>query len=860
MFGTIVSVTSTLAGTETTADVAASGTVIPVVSVAALDDTGGTLTVRDDGRTLTYTATDADAGTVTLSAGLAADLLAGALLDVSPTVTTVTAAVVLDAVAAGEDSEGGPALAVVPHYLRPLLADGVRGDTATAERVRLVRQGWTLYVSDVLGLTAPKLADLELGVAARSSVYYQETEPVELADIGDLWFRTSDNAIFQWDGVAWTQRLIPADQILAAGSIVAESGIIASLDAGVINSGAIVADLTLSGSIKTAVDGARVEMDANGVAIFDADDNLKTTLSPGGSVFRGDVEATNLEVTGAAQFPSATNEIPAGGVLTLGAGVSNPATAPSMVSYWDSIRLTKEGGATFTALAVCAYTGGEWLSLEANAASISGYYLRRHDAAGAQLSRHIPSATGMGALYKTSMVYVASGSGAGLYMLAAGSHAYTYSGTPDSRQWYWKWGYSTGVEAVAVSASQRCEDVTDLNGIDGVPMVATDGTYLVIAGNDTSEDRMRFCRVAQFSGTYSPGELVDTTTNPTVAVGSGVCKAAACTAGDLGSTHFIWAASGGSVFRVTKDSDDSNQANSEWAQASSTTLAVGYDSSWWSADASGRIYRHNGATWSASGPTRAYQAAYSWTDSDTTGGVHETLIGPKVTATLKKRAKVRVTTAAIPGGTGTDDIDSTRIYVGVSGGTLYLQGGYNTTATKYLSSLATSGTTPPGASNFPAGSPAKIQSADGSLSMAGDGKFHWTTRHENGYAPVVSGAQTSSVTTAYEYFPAVAQTTVITVSAQLSGTISSDGDWRLYLGYDTTDPTSGSTANPANSLQMGHFPGPNAAGKSSVQLSAVFVVAANTDIWLRTLAYRVAGTLTIDDAYGANILAYQTPR
>ena len=831
MFGTIVSVTSTLAGTETLADVAAGGTVLPVVSVGWLSDSGGTLTIRETGGSLTYLSVDADAGTVTLSAGLAADLAAGSLLDVSPAVTTVTAAVVLDA--AGEDvGESGPALAIVPHYLRPLLADGVRGDMGTAERVRVSRQGWTLVVMDVLGLTPPKLADLEVGVAARSSVYYQETEPVELADIGDLWFRKSDNAIFQWDGVAWTQRLIPADQILTAGSITATSGVIASLDAGVITSGEVSANLVLAGAID----------------ILDADGDVATSLNPDGSKFTGEVQATQvvadtLKVTG-------TMDAGSGSTLTLASAITAPGGTPTVTNTWTSIQLKNAAGASQPVTNLCQDGSGYWYSVigsELVKFNSGGTY---HSAQALTLD-HPTDCTVVGG--KTFVLF-----------------------NDDWRDYGIDRHVDFDIQEIG-GAGLNIDPVLNADGwdcevtIDTVTRWFPSGTikyhgYAVRLGNDGTNVVVAYVSATGYETfkAYSPttGALVYTKTNSTKWTTTGEKDLWCAASGnfDLGAQYFITGIAGTGLFRYTKYSDQTNQPNNEFAQAATNTVAVGYDASgFWSASDAGKIYRHDGVSWVDAGSTKAHQFGYTFYDSNATGGTHETELGPKGTVSVKKRARLAVSVPSWTAGAAPDGVDRVRIYGGVSGGTLTLQATLTGKSTT-LTAIDTGSAAAPTSNTFPAGSPAKIQSAAGALSMSGDGIFHWPTLAGDAFAPLVTGAQTASVTVAYQSFPAVAYTTSIFITAQVSGTLSADGDWRLYLGYDTTDPTSTSTANPANSLQMAHFPPPNAGGKSSVQVGARVNVAANTAIWVRTLAYRVAGTLTIDDGYGANIHAIQIPR
>jgi hypothetical protein len=81
-------------------------------------------------------------------------------------------------------------------------------------------------------------------------------------------------------------------------------------------------------------------------------------------------------------------------------------------------------------------------------------------------------------------------------------------------------------------------------------------------------------------------------------------------------------------------------------------------------NSSGGIVTWTGITW-GSGDSGTWWVGNTWYDGDTDGtGTHETPMGPLTSFTMKRRARLRVTTAPIPDHGGTDDPDRTRVYLG----------------------------------------------------------------------------------------------------------------------------------------------------------------------------------------------------
>jgi hypothetical protein len=133
---------------------------------------------------------------------------------------------------------------------------------------------------------------------------------------------------------------------------------------------------------------------------------------------------------------------------------------------------------------------------------------------------------------------------------------------------------------------------------------------------------------------------------------------------------------------------------------------------------------------------------------------HETPLGPKVSLTMEKRARLTITTTGVPAGSGPDDPNAANIYLG-RGSTepartsMFRQSSGPTTLT--TSAPTFSGTNPPATNNFPSTAPGKIAAGNGGFSVDGNsngsvgtGSFRdsifpaWTT-----YTPTFTASSTN---------------------------------------------------------------------------------------------------------------------
>lgn len=168
---------------------------------------------------------------------------------------------------------------------------------------------------------------------------------------------------------------------------------------------------------------------------------------------------------------------------------------------------------------------------------------------------------------------------------------------------------------------------------------------------------------------------------------------------------------------------DAGQSFSAASSAEVRGMGV-YGSGFWTADAEGNVYIHDGPTFTEGSPPRF---SYAWRDANVPGGFHETATGPLTSASapLRSRARIQVTTAPFTPGVGVDSVTHARIYGGT--GTYYAQAD-TAVPSVTLTTLATSGATPGSTAAFSAANPAVLRSQDGSSLLVGaDGSIAATS-------------------------------------------------------------------------------------------------------------------------------------
>jgi hypothetical protein len=147
---------------------------------------------------------------------------------------------VLDVVAMVDPGDGEVLPVTVPHALRPLLSDGLRGPE-TMEQVVCSRQGTGWVIDDVLGLRAQVGMDglsdaVQVAITSangKTTITHSTTSPdADGVVAGDTWMQHDGSlsapvvGMWSWDGSAWV-----ASELSGA--------VLAAIDAGTITTGAL---------------------------------------------------------------------------------------------------------------------------------------------------------------------------------------------------------------------------------------------------------------------------------------------------------------------------------------------------------------------------------------------------------------------------------------------------------------------------------------------------------------------------------------------------------------------------------------------------------------------------------------------
>ena len=543
---------------------------------------------------------------------------------------------------------------------------------------------------------------------------------------GVLVFLTSDQKLYRnLDGNTWSVAVDGAD--ITAHTITA-----GSIAAGAIGATELAAELVLASVIKTADAGARVEIDVNGVRSYNASEEVEVQIPTDGSAVyvKGQIQATELLVTGNAYLRGTGNELSAGSVTTLGAALSAPSQAPALSQSWD----------TFTiASPVFAWQGLSYDSAGGAGGATKVFWSLDQDAFGAWKVRELKASDGlvnrsMSSDLATELAgHGVDTTGLNAYGIARhSSYIYVLVSTNPAPTFATSWG----------AARYNASDLTFSSFFGGLsmpysasasqnPQICSDGTnpYIVDKGSGTGTIKWNKYNDSM----VKQGSTIDTTYSS----GSGHTVIGAA-AGNFDFGAFRIAAmisESGTV--ETFDSTGARQANEQFP---TKTVGTGYGGlTYGDAVADGaRFWSHGGAspltkhsTWTWTTASAKYWVGYTWHDSNATGGTHETTVGPRASITMGRRKKLLVTMAALPGSGGTDDPDNHRIYMfpnatAPATTSLKLQTG-TPDLTKTLRTYDSGGAAPPVANDFPAATAAELKSGSAEWSLKGDGTAEFTT-------------------------------------------------------------------------------------------------------------------------------------
>lgn len=817
MLGKIFEVSTVARGSYATVNHAAGATTLYVQDGSDFDD-AGTLTVLD-GTGAEVPVTYTRVGDVLTVAPLPVAVGEDAPVLVAPAASDMVAQVMVDPVGTEGDTE--PVEAVVQHSLRAFLADGIRRtpDVQETAVVELVDGVWT--VTDVPGVAPTVLASAlpPLEVGPDGLAPGASPAPAVVGTVGALlvsWLPVVNHDPVTYEmhlsatsgftpsaatlvretaggsaalsalpggsplayGTTYYVRVVAKDGDGAAPASVEASGqmrpagqedisaayaYLGHVLAAQIMSGEVSAELVLSGAIKTAIEGARVEMDATGIRVYSPDGTLVTVLGVDlRNLFAGDVEADGLVVKGRMEVQAgASASVAAGGALVLESGIQPPVTAPQVSHWWPVVAtLTDEAGKVLTPVAVGTRLWSGWVSVDQQRV------IRVHNASGMQVATHDPYIK----WYENSGVLVISAlSGAsvtvrGVVMYDVDKYAMLYRDTEGAGHW-WVWTTDGGSKVLS----------------GAYEAIGVAGSLIILARHVSSKETLDF---------YTPATLAKTktVTNSTVwSAGQGAIVGVAGWGAQTTQNVYLTAIAGTGLVRATLESGADGTAY-EYAQASGTLVGIGQGSGgiMWSALADGRIVAHDGTTWSGAWRTQR-DYAYTWTN-----GTAETQPGPRQTAYSLKGARTRVTTSAIPAGGGA--ITGVKAYASASvGGTLWLQGASSTNVVD-KKTLADSGTPAPTTNTFATATPATIRNADSSLLISGDGTMRTKRLVETG-RPVFVAASRESINTANNWARLILPEVLDTVNGYNPATglfvTPEEGWWQLFGAINFAANSSG---------------------------------------------------------------------
>lgn len=280
------------------------------------------------------------------------------------------------------------------------------------------------------------------------------------------------------------------------------------------------------------------------------------------------------------------------------------------------------------------------------------------------------------------------------------------------------------------------------------PVMCSDGTNLYIV------DRSTTIKWQKYDGSLvTVGSVIDTTYDPGQAI-----TAAAAGNFDFGAARVAVASSAVDTFNST----GTRQTNEQFPYSSTAANGIAYGDAladgarfWTLPPTSTAVNLTKHSTWTWTTASSIYWVAYSWYDSNATGGTHESTVGPRASITMGRRQQLVITSQSIPGAGGTNDPNNIRFYTlpnatdpGVGG--LKLQATQSAT-TLTLTSYASGGAADPSSNNFPAGTAGTLKSQTGGLALNGDGtgnlgdKLTWTKYRARGHASAQFAIANASV-------------------------------------------------------------------------------------------------------------------
>jgi hypothetical protein len=521
------------------------------------------------------------------------------------------------------------------------------------------------------------------------------------------------------------------------------------VDAGQILTGELQASLVLVGELKTSGTGRRVTLSSA--------DGLKAE-DPGGAVIahiptdptqdiqlKADVVAKSVTALGTVAMRAAANEIAQSAALILRTGTTAPVSPPTASITWTSITPGINPGAS------PFYRGGNYdagSNRMYNAWTFygSGGVHWFNATTGAFIDGVSTSHDGV-----ARTCYGAFRYGANIY-----AHVRSHDAVDSGGYIMWFVHIYNATTKAFVGAWQLGNDAT-FSGLHEPAITVDSSGNLVLVYTDSASGTVTVSRYNRDTGAVLSRE-------DTGIVYGGKIMSAYCGNADVGSERVWFTADDlGSMWCWNPSSG--RDGNREFPAAFDQPVGLlAYDTTRGCFVGGSRTtqawFLYDGTNWTTESST--WYATGTWKDTDATGGTHETVQGPPVVFTMKRRARLALSSPPIPSdpdNANHDDPNAVRFYLGRVDGTRATQflnaspaDGVTTATvqTAIFSNADTNHPNPPATGNFPNLTPGAIRSdsADGNgpiiningdgsarlgdLSVSAAGRLSWVTPHFKG--------------------------------------------------------------------------------------------------------------------------------
>ncbi len=230
------------------------------------------------------------------------------------------------------------------------------------------------------------------------------------------------------------------------------------------------------------------------------------------------------------------------------------------------------------------------------------------------------------------------------------------------------------------------------------------------------------------------GAVINTTYTASGVAG---CKVTAAFAGsaDFGAARVAvaWQPASGQGQVDTFDGTGARQVNEPFPFSGTSAKGLAYGDAladgarFWSLPVTGgtsvSLTKHSTWIWTSASST--YWVAYTWLDSNGSGGTHETQVGPRGSIVMGRRQRLVMTAPAIPGAGGVDDPNEVQFYMLPNatdpGATALKQQASQAAITYLATTYNAAGAADPASNNYPAGGSAVLKSEAAGWAFKGDG-------------------------------------------------------------------------------------------------------------------------------------------